>query len=57
MVIKIPLPKNTAVATVNAASGKCKYAPEPGRRRLTLSLTLTLTLALARYEPEQGGVI
>jgi len=30
VVIKIPLPKNTAVATVNAASGKCKYEPEQG---------------------------
>merc|ERR1712194_868703 len=30
VVIKIPLPKNTAVATVNAASGKCKYEPDQG---------------------------
>ena len=30
VVIKIPLPKNTAVATVSAASGKCKYEPEQG---------------------------
>lgn len=28
VVIKIPLPKNTAVANVSAASGKCKYEPE-----------------------------
>lgn len=28
VVIKIPLPKNTAVANVSAASGKCKYDPE-----------------------------
>jgi len=28
VVIKIPLPKNTANANVSAASGKCKYEPE-----------------------------
>ena len=27
VVIKIPLPSNTAVANVSAASGKCKYEP------------------------------
>lgn len=26
--IKIPLPKNTAVCNVSAASGKCRYEPE-----------------------------
>lgn len=30
VVIKIPLPKNTAVANVSAASGKCKYEPAQG---------------------------
>lgn len=30
VVIKIPCPKNTAVANVSAASGKCKYEPEHG---------------------------
>jgi len=28
VVIKIPLPKNTAVANVSAASGKCRYEPD-----------------------------
>jgi AP-2 complex subunit mu-1 len=28
VVLKIPLPKNTAVANFSAASGKCKYEPE-----------------------------
>ena len=28
--IKIPLPKNTAIAKVSAASGKCKYEPDQG---------------------------
>ena len=30
VVIKIPLPKNTANANVSAASGKCKYEPAQG---------------------------
>jgi len=30
VVIKIPLPKNTAVATVSAASGRVKYEPDQG---------------------------
>ena len=30
VVIKIPLPKNTAQANVSAASGKCKYEPAQG---------------------------
>merc|ERR1719409_935855 len=30
VVIKIPLPKNTAIAKVSAASGKCKYEPDQG---------------------------
>jgi len=30
VVIKIPCPKNTAIANVSAASGKCKYEPEHG---------------------------
>jgi len=30
VVIKIPLPTNTAVANVSAASGKCKYEPAQG---------------------------
>jgi len=30
VVIKIPLPKNTAHAKVSAASGKCKYEPDQG---------------------------
>jgi len=30
VIIKIPLPKNTAVANVSAASGKCKYEPDQG---------------------------
>lgn len=30
VVIKIPCPKNTAIANVSAASGKCKYDPEHG---------------------------
>jgi len=30
VVIKIPLPNNTAVANVSAASGKCKYEPAQG---------------------------
>jgi len=30
VVIKIPLPSNTAVANVSAASGKCKYEPAQG---------------------------
>ena len=30
VVIKIPLPANTAVANVSAASGKCKYEPTQG---------------------------
>jgi len=30
VVIKIPLPSNTAVANISAASGKCKYEPAQG---------------------------
>ena len=30
VVIKIPCPKNTAIANVSAASGKCNYEPEHG---------------------------